>query len=747
MPGSGSFGAELRAWRVRKGLSLSQLSTLVHYDKGHLSRVERGLIPSVTALAKACDTALNADGKLYQLHDIAEAKPTAGPKPAQLPAAPTTFVGRSYHLGRMTGLLGDDKHPGSVTVVAIDGTPGVGKTSLALRWAHSVRDRFPDGVLFAALDGYGPDASPAASYDVLEGFLRALGVAPDRIPAEESHRAALYRSLLHQRRMLVVLDNAVDSRQVRPLLPGSESCVVVTTSRHRLSGLVIADAAVCLTLNPLSVDEAAELIRSIIGPRRADTDPGAVASITQRCSYLPLALRIAAERLVAHPQLAVSELATDLIGEADRLNVLTAGDDDTLALRAVFSWSYRALDDSEARLFRLLSLHRGPFLSTEAVAALSGDTVARTRRLLTRLVEAHLVEQAGPGAYRLLGLLRLYATDLVEDTDTHEVRATAVSRLVRWYLHSAHSAFRVLTPHCPHLNLGPPRDGLCPWRFADYNEATAWCEAELPNFTSILQAARQAGLNTECWQLAVALFGFFLLRKPWGIWLSTQLVGVEAARAAGNELAESWVLTNLGEACRQQHQLDEAQGHFDRALNLSRAHPGSIGYCWGLAGIGYVAMDRKQYAAASNALAEAVMRFRASGYTYGEATALAALGDAHRGQSDLDRAMVFGKQALELFRSLDDRKAQGDTLIRLVRTATACGEFAQAHVYCADALAAHRECGDRWSEADDIQEKGNILYLGDDDLLGAQKCWRAALEIFEDIDRFKATQLRELLSQ
>ncbi|MBB4677241.1 ATP-binding protein [Crossiella cryophila] len=740
-----TFGVELRAQRVLKGLSLSRLSTLVHYDKGHLSRVERGLTMPTAELARACDEALQADGQLLALHDIEAVRPTAGPRPAQLPGAPTIFVGRSYHLRRITELVGDDQRPGAVAIVAIDGPPGVGKTSLALSWAHQAQDSFPDGVLFADLAGYGPNPNPATPSEILEGFLRALGVEADRIPVEESQRTALYRSLLHQQRVLVVLDNAVDSGQVRPLLPGSETCVVVATSRTRLSGLVITDAAVGITLNPLSPNESIGLIRTIIGDPRADADPQAVASIAHRCAYLPLALRIAAERLVAHPRRAVTELATDLIAEGDRLDVLTAGDDDTLALRAVFSWSYRTLGDKEALLFRQMGLHRGPYLSAEAAAALAGLPVARTRLLLTRLVEAHLVEQLDSGTYRLLGLLRPYAFQLAEETDLLDDSALAVARLVRWYQYSAHAAYRMLTPNCPDLHLAPPGHGIHPLRFASYEEAVAWCEAEQANFAPVLAAGRQGGLNIACWQLAAVLIGYFLLRKPWGTWVATQQIGAEAAQAAGDPLAEAWVRANLGEAHRQQRQLDDAQRHFEFALYLSCHEPAALGHCWALAGMGFLAMDRKQYGEAVNALDKVVGYFGTSGYLYGEATVFAALGDAYRGLGDLDRALYYGGQALELFQVIHDRKSQGDTLIRLARTAGARREFDLAYAYCAEALAAHRECGDRWSEAADLQEKGNLLILSGSDVSGAHKYWRSALEIFEDIDRLKAAEILAIL--
>ncbi|WP_188317127.1 helix-turn-helix domain-containing protein, partial [Solihabitans fulvus] len=350
-----TFGAALRQRReaLRPTVSLRAMAKEIHFDKSQVSRIENGQLPT-PEFAQAVDTYLAAGGALVALADQARARRHPSTQAAQLPAAPNNFVGRDLQLGRLHALLAEATAPGAmaVTVVCLDGPPGVGKTALALRWAHEIQDQF-DGVLFANLRGFSAGA-PAAPHQVLEELLGGLGISPDQVPADPAVRAGLFRSLLHDQRFLLVLDNAADSQQVRPLLPGMPNCVVLVTSRQRLAGLAIDPGARAVTLNPLDRGEAVTLVGSVIGDQRAAADPAAVAALVQRCAYLPLAVRIAAERVASHPHQTVADLVADLASESDRLELLSAADDDTMAVRAAFSWSYRALEPDAARMFRLL---------------------------------------------------------------------------------------------------------------------------------------------------------------------------------------------------------------------------------------------------------------------------------------------------------------------------------------------------------------------------------------------------------
>ncbi|MFC0430189.1 helix-turn-helix domain-containing protein [Kutzneria buriramensis] len=386
---SALFGIELRRLRQQHGLSLRDLSRVVGFTPGYLSKVENGRSPSAE-LARACDDTLVAGGALLAM---ANAEPAV--RPAQLPAGIRRFVGRDDQLERLD--------TAGARVVIIDGPPGAGKTMLALHWAHHAVDRFPDGQLYVDLRGHCADDRPMDARVALDEFLAALGVPADGIPDSLELGSALYRSMLADRKMLVVLDNAADAAQVRPLLPAAAGCVAVVTSRGRLPRI----AASRVTLGPMTPADSVALIRRVIGDERADREPAAVADLAARCDYLPLALRIAAERVVAQPHSLVRDLVEELDADG-RLNVLSTYD--SIALRTVFDWSYRRLDEGCARMFRLLGLHRESHIDPGAAAALAGVTEPVAHLLLDRLAGVHLVQKVGD-RYRLHGLLREYAAD------------------------------------------------------------------------------------------------------------------------------------------------------------------------------------------------------------------------------------------------------------------------------------------------------------------------------------------------
>jgi len=363
--------------------------------------------------------------------------------PRQLPMDVPYFTGRASEITQLDGVLmtqtADDR-PRAVVISAIDGTAGVGKTALAVHWAHQVQHRFPDGQLHINLRGY--DAGPAVTPDeALNRFLRALGVSSARIPTELDERAALYRSLLVGRRMLILLDNAATSQQVRPLLPGSPGCQVVVTSRSSLSGLVVREGARRITLDALRPDDALVLLRQLIGPNRTDAERPAAAELARLCAFLPLALRIAAERAASSPHTTLADLVRELTDEHHRLELL-ATDDEATTVRAVFSYSYGNLDPDHARAFRLLSLHPGPDISTPAAAALIGVSLTCARQLLDALRHAHLIESVSHDRYRFHDLLRLYATERANVEETEQDRTTAIRRVLSWYLHAADAADR-----------------------------------------------------------------------------------------------------------------------------------------------------------------------------------------------------------------------------------------------------------------------------------------------------------------
>ena len=363
--------------------------------------------------------------------------------PRQLPGMAADFTGRAAELAALDSMLeqAGGQQPGTVVISAIGGTAGVGKTALAVRWAHQAARRFPGGQLYANLRGYDP-AQPMAAAGVLGGFLRAFGVTGKDIPAEEEERAALYRSLLAGRRVLVVLDNARSVEQVRPLLPGGSACAVVVTSRDSLAGLVGRDGATRLDLDLLPSADAVRLLRTLIG-RRAGADPDATARLAAQCCRLPLALRVAAELAIARPALSLADL-TEELADQQRLDLLDAAGDPRTAVRAVFSWSYNSLDPGVARVFRLAGLHPGPDLEPYAAAALAGTTVDHARRVLGMLARANLICCAGPGRYSMHDLLRAYARELAAVQDGDDGQHAALTQLFDHYIQTAAAAMGAL---------------------------------------------------------------------------------------------------------------------------------------------------------------------------------------------------------------------------------------------------------------------------------------------------------------
>src|SRR5579875_2723263 len=458
------FGARLRLERLTAGLSQEELAARAGLNTRTVSNLERGVTGqpyqrTISRLAAALG--LDDTGRA-QL-----AGPPAGPGetnaagggtraaiPRQLPAAVTQFTGRGQELRWLTRSLDERSTGGGTTLIsAVGGTAGVGKTALAVHWAHQVASRFPDGQLYVNLRGYDP-GQPVPPGDALAGFLRALGVPGSDTPPDTGERAGLYRSLLAGRRLLVVLDNAGSVGQVRPLLPGAPTCMTLVTSRDALAGLVARDGAQRLDLALLPLDEATALLTGLIG-ERAVADPDAVTVLARRCAQLPLALRVAAELATSRPAEPLGALTRELDDQNRRLELLDADGDPVTAVRGVFSWSVRRLPPAAARTFRLLGLHPGPEFDPYAVAALTGEDAATATQALGQLARAYLTEPgtdrsaAAPGRleqYRLHDLLRDYARELAAATDGPAVTHAALTRLFDYYLGTAAAAMDTLFP-------------------------------------------------------------------------------------------------------------------------------------------------------------------------------------------------------------------------------------------------------------------------------------------------------------
>ncbi len=608
---------------------------------------------------------------------ILAGEPTAAtaPGPAQLPRDVPAFVGRTDVMSRL-----DDIWTTRAGPAVVAGTAGVGKTALAIRWAHRNRDAFPDGHLYVDLHGFGP-GRPVAPEDVLAGFLRALGVDGAAVPADPVERAARFRSLVHDRRLLVVLDNAQSAAQVRPLLAGGPSCFIVVTSRDSLAGLVARDGAVRVDVERLAPADARRLVRDLIGPR-AHAEPAAVAELVERCARLPLALRIAAEAIGARAGLRIADVVTEL-----DLDALDDTGDSTTDIRAVFSWSYRHLDDDAARLFRLMGRHPWE-AQPAALAALAGLDRATTERALTSLARSHLVEEARCGRIGMHDLLRAYAAELPEpDTD-------AVRRLLAWYVRAAAAARQALIPQSPPL----PMTGVEPFdvTFADSAAALAWFETERPVLVGLVTAAAEDDL---VWRLAGALLTFFNIGKHWDDWVACDRVAVECARRAGDAFGEATILNGLGVAYDDLGDHDGAVGCHTRAATLFAAVGETHLGAWNLNNLGVVYDKLGRFDDAVATHRAALELFRSVGDRRGVGFSLNNLGDVHRQRGEYLAAEVDLMRALELQRADDDTDALRYTYAHLAELHRAAGRPAAARAWYEQGVETGIACGDRWHAA------------------------------------------------
>jgi DNA-binding SARP family transcriptional activator len=441
-----------------------------------------------------------------------ETSGTAGPMsaravvPRQLPAAIRHFTGRSAELAVLSGML-EEATAGAMVISAIGGTAGVGKTTLALHWAHQVADQFPDGQLYVNLRGCGPSTVPVSPADAVRGFLDALGLSAEQIPADPDAQIGLYRSVLAGRRMLILLDDARDERQVRPLLPGSPCTVAMVTSRNQLAGLAAAQGACLLTLDVLCQAEAGELLDRRLGAGRVSAEPQATAELTEACARLPLALSIAAARAAARPGFPLAALAAELRDVRGRLDALDAGDAAS-SVRAAFSWSYHQLGELAARMFRLLSVHPGPDVTAAAAASLAGVPQPQARAALGELGRASLLAEHAPGRYAFHDLMRAYAAERARAEDGEAERRAAALRALDHYLHSARAAALRLYPVTDAIALPRRRPAVAPEAFTDNKQAWDWFAAEHRVLMSVISMAVSAGFDTYAWQIPWALTEF-----------------------------------------------------------------------------------------------------------------------------------------------------------------------------------------------------------------------------------------------
>ncbi|MPY62505.1 ATP-binding protein, partial [Streptomyces spongiae] len=665
------------------------------------------------------------------------------PVPRQLPPPPAAFVGRDDELAALDSLLKEATDADRVLVIsAIGGVGGIGKTWLALHWAHEHLDRFPDGQLYANLHGFDPITTPLPASTVVRGFLDALGTDPQEIPADLEAQLGLYRSLAADRRMLVVLDNARDADQVRPLLPGSATCMVVVTCRSHLGALTATHGSRCLALGALPDDEARQVLTRALGQDRTTAEPDAVDALLRRCAGLPLALGIVVARAAARPDFPLSLLAEEIDDATHRLDALTAGDL-TTDLRAVFETSYRALDDRTAQVFSLLGLAPGPDISLPAAAGLTGLPGPRARVLLRALEEAHLLQQHTPGRYRMHDLVRLYATERGH-TLPGDLSDTALRRLVDFHLHTACTADRLLFPHRQPIRLDPPAPDAGPLPM-EKAAALAWFDAEHPSLLAAQELALEQGRDRQAWQLAWTLDAFQRHRGHVRDGLTAWRNGLTAADRLGDPAARATAHWLLGRTRADLDENDLALDHLRSALALFEQVDDAAGQAHAHRSIARVRARQGDHRQALDHAQRALRRYGTLDNPVWEANAFNAVGWNHAILGNHELARRHCTQALAMFREIGYHAGEASALDSLGHVARHTGRYAEALDHYQQALGLCRETGNTAQVADALLSLGAIHQaLGH--ATDARESWQQALDLFRSQHRTeKARDTQERL--
>jgi DNA-binding SARP family transcriptional activator/Tfp pilus assembly protein PilF len=640
--------------------------------------------------------------------------------PRELPADVSAFTGRSAELRRLDQLLtsrpaendtatGLDAPAGrapTAVISAVSGTAGVGKTALAVHWAHMAAEHFADGQLYVNLRGYGPER-PVTAADALAGFLRTLGVPGQDIPPGEDERAARYRTLLAGKQVLIVLDNVSQAEQVRPLLPGTAHCAVLVTSRDALAGLVARDGAARLDLNLLPLDEAVILLRELIG-QQAEADPEAAAALARHCCRLPLALRVAAELAASRPAVPLKVLVTQLADQQRRLDELDAGGDPRTAIRAVFSWSYRNLDPNAARTFRLAGLHPGPDFEAYATAALTATTLDQANRMLNALTRAHLIHPTGPGRYAMHDLLRAYARDLAAAEESDDDRQAAMTCLFDYYLRSAGCAMDTLHPAERHRRPPIPAPASPVPPLTDPATARAWLDTERATLTGVAGHTAEHGWPGHATRLASILFRYLDAGGHYSEAIVIHAHALDAARHTKDPAAEARALNALAGVSLRRGDYQEAAARFEQALTLFRQVRDRGGQARVLHNLGNVYRQQGRYQQAAELLREAVKAAQEVGDRLGQARALDNLGVVRRQQGRYRQAISDHRRALTLTRELGATYGQAFALDNLGSVYLRQGHYRQASASLDEALVLFRQIGDRLSEADTLINLGAL---------------------------------------
>ncbi|MER8195237.1 AfsR/SARP family transcriptional regulator [Streptomyces microflavus] len=746
----------------------------VYADTRRLLSEELGVDPR-PELAQLQQRILRADEELARPAD--EPAPAAAPlKPAQLPATVPDFTGRDSFVRDLGAQLASAE--GSVMAVsALAGIGGVGKTTLAVHVAHQARPHFPDGQLYVDLQGAG--ARAAEPETVLGSFLRALGTAESAIPGTLDERAALYRSTLDGRRILVLLDNAHDAAQIRPLLPGTPGCAALVTSRVRMVDLA---GAHLVDLDVMSPDEALQLFTRIVGAERVGAEREAALDVVAACGFLPLAIRIAASRLAARRTWTVSVLAVKLADERRRLDELQAGD---LAVKATFELGYGQLEPAQARAFRLLGLADGPDISLAAAAALLNLEPHTAEDLLEALVDTSLLESAAPGRYRYHDLVRLYARACAERDEQPPVeRELALSRLLDFYLATAAGVYALERPADRLVDHLEPTDhpGLT---FGSRQAALDWLYTEAGPLLACVRRSSEPSTLRRGVDLLWAALDLGESGANAKQYETAAIALLEAARTSGDRRSEVRALVTLADVHHTSGRFDQAEQEAESVMRLVEADQDPLPACWASNARGIMALYQSRHDDGERYFNQAIDNFRSIQDRPGEASALCNLSRIHLATGRTDSAVALAEEgtavydsmghalrsangryalgmaltqsgrfaeaserlleALDVFRASRQRLWEGMTLFRLAEVDLAAGNATDAAVKAEQALTALRGIGGEW-------RRGNVLTVLGRSLaqIGqfgrAEVCWREALGIYDALGSQEAAEVRSLLS-
>ncbi|MBB5954323.1 tetratricopeptide (TPR) repeat protein/transcriptional regulator with XRE-family HTH domain [Saccharothrix tamanrassetensis] len=738
----------LRHYRRRAGLTQERLAERSGVSIRTIRGIETGergnpQLVSVRQLAAALDLA--SDERRELLSAAAGApEPTAGPLPRQLPPDIAGFVGRAAELARLDAVLPvAGREPCAVVVSAVSGTAGVGKTALAVRWAHRMAHHFPDGQLYANLRGFDAGGSVVEPAEALRGFLDALGAAPQRIPTGLDAQVGLYRSLVAGRRLLVVLDNARDADQVRPLLPGTAGCLVLVTSRNQLTSLVAGNSAHPLTLDLLSAAEAEQLLAARLGRERTAAEPAEVAEIVARCAGLPLALAVVAARAAARPAFPLRAVAAELREAGGDLDGL-AGAEPSCDVRSVLSWSYRALDADAARAFARLGLAPTAEIGLVAATCLVGAPVGRVRVLLRRLEDCHLVEQHRPDRFRMHDLVHAYAAELARDV-AGATRRAALRRLFDMYLVVAGRA-RDLVMHSPRIaevvDLAAGEPG---WpEFADEAEALDWLETERGTLLATVRWLAEHGRHDDVWRFSWLLYGFFRTRQHKADWLEVGRLGVSCAERLDDPVARFHAANCLGGAYMATGDWDRAIASYQDALAVCRADhdPAKAAVC--LNNIGITLINSGSAEQAIPYLRRALAHARTAQSPVDVAMYSLNLGDSYCMTGRHREALTHGRVARELFHSLGRRYHCAVAVGNIAESYFGLGALAEAARHAEESQAELRSVDARFDVAKNLLFLGRVRAAqGRPDL--ARQAWEEALDTFLELDDPRATVVENLL--